>query len=130
MPDTLAFSLVLAARRERILLVRNTGRRVWELPGGWIEPGESAERCALRELHEESGRRAEAASLLGWIEIESVTAAGERRATGAIFTAQIDGKSSFAANDEISVAAWWPVHALPPDISAIDAWLVAHLASG
>lgn len=130
MPDAPAFSLVLAARRGRILLVHNAGRRVWELPGGWIEPGESAERCALREMHEESGCRAEAASLLGWIEIESVAGAGERRATGTIFAAQVDGKSSFTANDEISAATWWPIHALPSDISAIDAWLVAHLASG
>lgn len=130
MPDAPAFALVLARRRSRILLVRNAVRGVWELPGGWIEPGEAAERCALRELREESGCRTRAASLLGWIEIESATSAGHRRSTGAVFAAQADGQSSFAANDEISAAAWWPVHAPPPETSAIDAWLIAHVAGG
>ncbi len=42
-----------------ILLVRQfrapAGRFVWELPAGLIDPGENAERCAVRELYEETG---------------------------------------------------------------------------
>jgi len=29
--------------------------RGWELPGGWVEEGESSDMAALRELYEESG---------------------------------------------------------------------------
>lgn len=31
------------------------GEGTWALPGGWLERGESFERCALRELEEETG---------------------------------------------------------------------------
>ena len=36
------------------LMVRHA-ERGWELPGGWVETGESSEVAALRELFEETG---------------------------------------------------------------------------
>ena len=36
------------------LMVRHA-ERGWELPGGWVEPGESSEVAALREVFEETG---------------------------------------------------------------------------
>ena len=33
------------------LMVRHT-KRGWELPGGWVEPGETSEMAALREVFE------------------------------------------------------------------------------
>jgi 8-oxo-dGTP pyrophosphatase MutT (NUDIX family) len=57
---TSAGGLVLD-RRGRIALVRQRDRRGrwrWTLPKGRIDPGETAETAALREVHEESGLRA------------------------------------------------------------------------
>jgi len=34
------------------------GGPLWEIPAGRLEPGESPEACAQRELHEEAGARA------------------------------------------------------------------------
>jgi ADP-ribose pyrophosphatase len=47
---------------DRIVLLHQyrfaAGGRVWEVPAGKLEPGEPPERCAARELEEETGWRA------------------------------------------------------------------------
>lgn len=54
---------------ERVLLVRQwrfgLGAPTLEIPGGMVDPGESARAAAERELLEETGYRASAVELLG-----------------------------------------------------------------
>ena len=42
-----------------LLLIQQRGHKGWGFPKGWIEPGESPEQTAVREVEEESGVRAE-----------------------------------------------------------------------
>ena len=39
----------------RVLLVKPTYKQGWDIPGGYVEPGESPKQAALRELREELG---------------------------------------------------------------------------
>lgn len=52
-----------------VLLLRQyrhaAGETLWEIPAGTLEPGESAEECAVRELAEEAGLEADDLRLLG-----------------------------------------------------------------
>jgi 8-oxo-dGTP diphosphatase len=45
--------------------VHRPGRDDWSFPKGKLDPGESFEACALREVHEETGYRCELGSLAG-----------------------------------------------------------------
>ena len=56
-------TVVLSGRRE-LLLCHVTGQRHWDLPKGGIHDGESPLEAALRETHEETGLRLDAASVL------------------------------------------------------------------
>src|SRR5258707_14543061 len=40
---------------DRVLLVKPSYKAGWEIPGGYVEPGESPKQAARREVHEELG---------------------------------------------------------------------------
>lgn len=52
---------ILAAQRDH----KDELGMKWELPGGKIEPGETAEECIIRELHEEFGIYSKVMGYLG-----------------------------------------------------------------
>lgn len=49
------YVVILASTEESWIFVRNKQRTTWELPGGHIEPNESVNDAAKRELFEETG---------------------------------------------------------------------------
>ncbi len=46
---------LIIVRNDRVLLARDDTLDFWSLPGGRIEPGETDEAAAARELNEETG---------------------------------------------------------------------------
>ena len=56
LPDKV-FVVVVSEYRGRIVLSRHKKRSTWETQGGHIEPGETPETAARRELIEESGAK-------------------------------------------------------------------------
>ncbi|MDC7223342.1 MAG: NUDIX domain-containing protein [Spirochaetales bacterium] len=53
--EPLEFVVILARYEGKWIFVRHRERTTWEVPGGHIEPGESPDEAARRELWEESG---------------------------------------------------------------------------
>ena len=51
------------------LIVQHSGHHRWVLPKGWIDPGETKEQTAIREVKEEAGVEAEIRDQLGEITV-------------------------------------------------------------
>lgn len=66
-----ASAVVPFISEDEVLLIRQyrhaAGGMILEVPAGKLDPGESPEACAVRELAEETGRRASRVESLGWI---------------------------------------------------------------
>lgn len=56
---------ILTNQNNEILLQLRSDKKLWGLPGGAIEKGESVERAAIREVLEETGIQVKITALLG-----------------------------------------------------------------
>ncbi len=103
---TWCFALVVVRLGHRFLLVheRKHGQR-WYLPAGRIEPGETLQQGALREVHEESGLHVR---LDGVLRIEHSPRPGGQARMRVIFIASpIDDTPPLQGPNEHSLEARW-----------------------
>ena len=119
-----AFALVIATLDDDVLLVHNPRRAVWELPGGFVDAGETADACAGRELREESAQCVAGLNSLADILIGLPDGTVRR---GRIFRGTVTQWRPFVPNVEADDCRAWRASALPGQTSAIDAYLVRHL---
>jgi 8-oxo-dGTP diphosphatase len=117
----LTASLVLAEYNGNLLLVFDKYKEHWEFPGGAIEPGESPQDCAVRELMEESGQ---SPSKLDFVGVAKFLM-NDTIMFAAIYLCHLRIKYSFQANDEIGSIVFWDFSS---DIGLIDE-IVRYLAT-
>ena len=124
-PDALTpeFALTLARGPAGIVLVFNRHRKVWELPGGFIDAGESAVESARRELAEEAQCEAGPLEWLGIVEVED-----DRRRCGAVFACDVAAVPASVHNPEIDGIAAWTPSAAPEPLAAGDRALLERFA--
>ena len=58
-------AVIFEASRKKVLLTRRTDNGQWCLPGGAMDPGESAPECCVREVLEETGLVVSVGRLVG-----------------------------------------------------------------
>jgi 8-oxo-dGTP diphosphatase len=112
-----------------VLLLRRAvqpGRGAWDLPAGYLDPGESFEMAARRETREEAGIEVELLDLLGVYHsppANAVTAVYRARATDPKAVVAVDFESSEHAWIRRSeVASWLPRIAFGSMASALADW--------
>lgn len=104
-PDLpIIFSCVVAKHQGKTLFVLNAWRKGWELPAGLIEPDETPDETARREMLEESGQIASSLTFAGMLLLRLKRGGLE---LGTIYTAEIDSLQPFVPNEEVSQIMFW-----------------------
>jgi 8-oxo-dGTP pyrophosphatase MutT (NUDIX family) len=100
----------------RILLVKQSDSGKWSTPGGAIEPGESPEQAAIREVHEETGLDISVDGLrtaVGGPEYRTVYANGDKPSFVAlVYDATVTGGEPTPDDEETSDVAWFAIEDL------------------
>jgi 8-oxo-dGTP pyrophosphatase MutT (NUDIX family) len=110
-PITLGVRVILT-RDGEVLLVRHTYRPGWFLPGGGVHRRESLERAARREAREEAGATLGELRLLG-VYSNFEDSKSDHVAVFGSTEVTLSGKH----DDEIAELGWFPVDALPMEVS-------------
>ena len=98
-----------------VLLIQRRGEPFaghWAIPGGFVDPGESLDDAAARELREETG--------VGEVFLEQLYTFGEPgrdprgRVISVAYYALLRQPPAVSAADDAADARWFPLRALPP----------------
>jgi 8-oxo-dGTP pyrophosphatase MutT (NUDIX family) len=115
-PLWLAGVTAVTIRDRKVLLVERSDNGAWTAVTGIVEPGENPADCAVREVSEETGVRAQAVRL-AWVHVTrpAVHANGDQaQYLDHVFRMRWLSGEPFAADDESTAAAWFDLDRLPP----------------
>ncbi|EME60885.1 NUDIX hydrolase [Amycolatopsis decaplanina] len=113
-------SLVVVAHANAVLMMFDSRRKQWELPGGMREPGETTRQAAVRELREETGIHVAGLTFAAMAEFDLTKP--ERRELLAVYKVQLQIVPRLIENDEALDFRWWPPsEPVREDMSPLDA---------
>ena len=106
-----AVALAVFDDQGRVLLARHLDSDAWATIGGAMDPGESPEQAALRELAEETGLRASIQGLVGVYGGPGFEVTYEDGARSSyvvsLFAARLDGGEVVLQEDELAEHGWF-----------------------
>lgn len=120
-------SLVVAVHATAVLMMFDSWRKQWELPGGKREPGETTRQTAVRELREETGIHAAGLTFAAVAEFD--LAKPGRRELLAVYQVRLQAVPPLTVNAEALAFRWWqPSEPVAGDMSPLDAEIARRVA--
>ena len=113
----------------KVLLLKHTYLPGWQFPGGGVEPGETGEQSAEREVMEETGYEVAGRPALHGFYLNRL-AGGARDHVAVYVWREYSSVRPFAPNHEIANLAWFDVGALPSDVEAGTARRLEEIFAG
>jgi len=120
-PLVLVGATVIVWCENKVLMQLRSDNQRWSFPGGMMEPGESVEDTANRELFEETRIDVDSLQLVG---IASGQESYYKYPNGdevynvtAIFETKIHAFPELVQDDESTDLSWFSLHSLPDEIS-------------
>lgn len=117
--------IITNEERPRILLVKRSDTGAWALPGGYVDPGETAGRTALRESAEEASVivSGDPVHIYNGVVADSRTTAHAWAETTALLWKVQDAALPFISSESTKVA-WKPLDDLPAELHGSHAVLI------
>jgi 8-oxo-dGTP diphosphatase len=109
MPES-ASAIVFNENSTRVLMLKREDFRIWVLPGGGIEAGETREQAAIRETREETGYEIAIDRLVGRYWHPQTPRGGDLRY---LFEGHIVGGAAISSGPETLGVEFFPIDALP-----------------
>ncbi len=110
MSITGATAVVINEERQ-VLLHRRRDFRVWALPGGTIEPDETGELAAVREVREETGYEIAIERFVGEYWRPQIP-----NGNGLVYLGRVIGGTPMQRGPETREVRWFPLNALPASL--------------
>ncbi len=107
MPKSFVTMAVFSTDSQRVLLFKREDFRIWALPGGTIEAGETPEQAAIREVQEETGFEVAIDRFVGCYHFP------QHGNTRYVYRGHVTGGQAIERGPETAAVAWFPVAEIP-----------------
>jgi 8-oxo-dGTP diphosphatase len=127
-----AVAAVIQDPAGRVLMCQQSqGHRLWGLPGGTINRGESPLRAVVRDVRQETGTDVEIVDLLGMYQLTG-DGCGEDLPDVLVyvFRANLNGEATLNAPGRIRRLAWQDPEDLPRPVTATTVTALGDMAAG
>ncbi|MCP4175246.1 MAG: NUDIX domain-containing protein [Fuerstiella sp.] len=113
-----AVAVVFDDQKDNVLFVKRRDVPIWVLPGGGIDPGESPDVAAVREVFEESGLEVRVVR-----KVAVYTPTGKLTSETHLFECCVVGGQTCTSNETKDVG-FFPVDSYPPPVFEVhNGWL-------